>query len=158
MCCEHLQHTATFASPLARIIVVEWHDGPVTGAAVCGECGAELAFRMAAWDDEQTMRVYTLADLPKGQFEKLLNIFGVAGQPNWPVWWPAHFPSENERDRAWRRAQSLLASAAAPTCVVATEALESTILKSSPLPSGEEMPTSLDRTAFEWWMSRLQAA
>ena len=158
MCCEHLPHSASFASPLTRIIVVEWYDGPVTGAALCGECGAELVFRMVAWDDEQTMRVYTLADLPEGHFEKLSSVFAVAGPATWPVWWPANFPSENERDRSWRGAQALLGAAAAPTCVVAAEALEATILKCSRLSSGEELPANLDRSAFEWWMSRLQAA
>ena len=158
MCCDHWQQKRDFPSPIAQMIIVEWYDGPVAGAAICGECNAEVAFKMVAWDENQTMRVYTLADLPKGQFEKLANVFAVAGPPTWPVWWPAHFPSGEERDVAWRQAQALLATAKVATCVVAAERLETRILRASPAPSDEETPAESDRAAFAWWMSRMQAA
>jgi hypothetical protein len=158
MCCDHWQQKGNFTPPIARMIIVEWYDGPVTGAAICGDCGAEFAFRMVASDDNQTMRIYTLADLQIGQFERLSSAFASAGPPKWPVWWPAHFSSDKERDAAWRQAQTVLAAAAPPTCVVAAEELEKKILRASPVPRDEETPPESDRAAFAWWMARMHAA
>lgn len=103
-----LEKGSNVTSPFDRLVIVEWHDGPVSGVAACSECSEEYAFKMLAWDREQRSRIFALAAAPPGSVAALVRIFAKAGEPKWPVWWPAMFPTEVDRSNAWVKAQEVL--------------------------------------------------
>ncbi len=61
--CNHLEATSTDQSPLDRMLVTGYYDGPTDGFVECRECGQTYAFRKLGWDDEQDVRIFGLAPL-----------------------------------------------------------------------------------------------
>lgn len=61
--CKHIETATPDHSPLNRMLVTGYYDGPTEGFVECRECGQTYAFRKLAWDDEQDVRIFGLAPL-----------------------------------------------------------------------------------------------
>src|SRR5207248_9291908 len=57
----------------------------------CEACKAEYAFSLIDWDSQHEMRVFSLAALPSGSLQEIVDLLGQA--PEWPVWFPAQLKS-----------------------------------------------------------------
>jgi hypothetical protein len=87
------------ASPFGRFIVLGYSDGPTSGAAECADGSAGYRFELLAsdddgaydreaWDQGEELRVYSLAALPAGTFQRLADVLARVEEPRWPVWVP----------------------------------------------------------------------
>ena len=110
-CDDLLRSRQRGVAPFSRGIILDWYDGPVTGALQCGAAPEVYAFHMVAWDDRQRSRIYALRRLPADAFARLLRALASAGEPRWPWWAPMRFPSEADREQAWAGADEILEKA-----------------------------------------------
>jgi hypothetical protein len=154
-CCQELDKATRVSSPFGRIVIVEWYDGPVAGVAECTACSKEYAFRLLAWDAEQRARILALGSLPSGSVERMVQVFKSAGEPTWPEWWPAMFPSDAARDAAWSEATKVLALSTEPELLVETTDLSRTIDSSIRLGSASQRAAygefARTRHTYEEW-------
>jgi hypothetical protein len=80
---------AVFASPAQRILALGFYDGPTEGLLQC-ETGRVYHFKILAWDQEsQDVRVFGLAPMPPGAFDRLTELFAQHEEPRWPFWVPS---------------------------------------------------------------------
>jgi hypothetical protein len=101
MSCHALESAASGESPFSRDFFFDWYDGPVSGLVECGPGGGVFTFRMVAWDDRQTRRIYVLQPTSAKLFD---------GKPL------AH-----EEEGAWARYEEILRSAGPIEYVVQAE-------------------------------------
>lgn len=98
LCCNDVAAKIEDPSPLNRMVIFDWYDGPTSGILVCEACTAEYAFSMIDWDSQHEIRVFSLAPLPSGSLQEVIDFFGQA--PEWPVWFPAHLKTPTEEFRS----------------------------------------------------------
>lgn len=85
---------------LARLIVFDWYDGPLSGLAECDDHVTSYCFQCVACDTAQDNRVYTLAPLRSGDFTEIVLQLEYYLAPKWPVWVPPWtFPSADQLSR-----------------------------------------------------------
>jgi hypothetical protein len=99
LCCKDIEGRIDERSPFNRMVILDRYDGPTSGILICEECSTEYAFSMIDWDLQQVIRVFSLADLPSGSLQEVIDFFGQA--PEWPVWFPAQLkaPTQELRSR-----------------------------------------------------------
>jgi len=61
--CEHVLRASATSSPLKRMLVSGYYDGPKNGFAECETCGQTYSFRMLAWDSMEDVRIFGLAPI-----------------------------------------------------------------------------------------------
>lgn len=61
--CEHLDAATADGSPLNRMLIAGYYDGPTEGVIECRDCGQTYAFRMLAWDEHQDVRIFAVVPL-----------------------------------------------------------------------------------------------
>ena len=146
--CDRMLTHATGESPFSRVIVLDYYDGPTSGAVWCQNCMAAGIIDLLAWDDQHHVRVFSLACLPEKDFGELIDACSGTGPPQWTVWVPIwKFESESARIAAERRVDEVLSRATAPTLVFASPASLQTILAAREV-TPEELGTVEDWFAF----------
>jgi hypothetical protein len=86
ICCRHLIGIRRQQkSPFARIIATGFYDGPTGGLIECDSCKTVYSFGKLDWDDQQDMRVFSLAPVPAVRFDVLVPSV-LASDAKWPVW------------------------------------------------------------------------
>jgi hypothetical protein len=98
LCCKDIEARIDDRSPFNRMVIFDWYDGPTSGILVCEACTAEYAFSMIDWDTQHEIRVFSLASLPCGSLQEVIDFFGEA--PEWPVWFPAQLKTPTEEFRS----------------------------------------------------------
>ncbi len=97
--CGHVDARQMPASPFGKIVAFGYEDGPISGMIRCEKCDESYLFEMlasdidgvhdaASWDRGEELRVYALAPLPAGTFERVVEILSAAETPSWPIWVP----------------------------------------------------------------------
>lgn len=110
-------------NPFSRMIILDYYDGPMSGAAQCPS-GLAFRFEMLAWDDRQDTRVFSLTPLPPGRFAALTVTLSRLGEPRWPVWAPNWDGVSQDGEPLEREVERALDGTQAPEWVVAWHDLE----------------------------------
>ncbi len=117
-------------SPFTKMIALDYYDGPTFGLLWDHRRSAAYKFDMLDWDDHHRVRVFSLAELPEGAFDRVAEACATTGPPAWPIWVPNwQFESDASRDAANRVVDAVLEQASRPHAVVAAEDLLDTILR-----------------------------
>jgi len=141
---------STEASPFAKVIALDFTDGPTAGVVQCASC--PLAYRFetlaididgtvdrAAWDRGEEIRVFGLAPLSAGTFERIVDVLSPLGQPTWPIWAPGAGASPSSILTSIDREVALLLNAAGPpTVAVGASGLLAPLLVARPSPRGQK--------------------
>jgi hypothetical protein len=114
--------------PFGRIVVTGYYDGPTEGVVECAACGMCFAFVLLDWDEQQDLRIFSLAPLPE-RFDVLMQRAGLqATQDRTVLIGTSYLESAGTL-------RKLLQSAAAPTLAIATRNMLDGVIKSMPFPS-----------------------
>lgn len=116
-----LASAAPGASRFSRGLIFDWYDGAVAGLVEWEPRGAVFAFRMAAWDDRQKQRIYLLQPVPAEAFDEAARASAPAGEPVWPWWVPAVFPTDEDQERSFQAHDRILRAAGPVEYVVECE-------------------------------------
>jgi hypothetical protein len=73
------------ASPFSRLIATGFYDGPTNGLVECSTCKMTYSFERLDWDDQQDLRVFSLAPACPGGLDGVAQAEG-APTPKWPIW------------------------------------------------------------------------
>ena len=135
VCCSELHLHPASQSPFHRVLVVDYYDGPIAGLAECGVCLSEFKYQMLAWDDQQSLRIYSFAPLPRRIFAAAVSILEESGPPRWPVWVPPAGRSNTKRKEVYGKLRGIIRKAFRETYVLAAHDLSETILAAKLLES-----------------------
>jgi hypothetical protein len=132
-CCRELTYRRTLSSPFSRIIALGWYDGPTAGLLQCGACSREYRFELMDelfdGEDEQDLRVYSLAPLASGSVTRLTDALSRYEPPRTPIWVPHwEFPTQAEKSDLNHLSDQILAGAGSPEMVIATPNLSEEIV------------------------------
>jgi hypothetical protein len=132
-CCSELIDRRTLRSPFSRIIALGWYDGPTAGLSQCGACSREYRFELMDelldGENEQDLRVYSLAPLASGSVTRLTDALSRYESPRTPIWVPRwEFPTETERRALDSLSDQILDGAGPPELVIATPNLSEEIV------------------------------
>ena len=125
-CCESAPTNAAIRvsdEPFSQMVVLDYYDGPASGFIQCKACGAEYHFYLVDWDQLHNVRIFALAPLPEGSFERLFGVLGAI--PDRPVWIPPLLSraSEEQLDELYANGlQEIIDQAATATLVIAWSA------------------------------------
>jgi hypothetical protein len=102
-------------SPIDRVIVFGWYDGPTNGVLQLGKDGPVYRFALldeGQLQDDTDHRAYGLYALPGEVWSRLVTAIAPYIAPRWPVWVPMwRFPSDEIRQAVERETAQVLASA-----------------------------------------------
>jgi hypothetical protein len=88
-------------SPFARVLVLDWYDGPTGGVLQVGDAGAIYRFLMLderQRGDDADVRVYGLYPMSDGALNRLIDLLSPYMAARWPVWCPVwRFPTDEVR-------------------------------------------------------------
>ena len=115
-------------SPFARLIALDFWDGPKSGVLWSDACSASIRFDFLEGDLLQDVRIYSLAALPPDAFSRLTEICSASivapPRQSWTEWWVVwDFPSDVARKEANEAVERLLEAASAPFAVIASSSL-----------------------------------
>jgi hypothetical protein len=147
VCCQQQQSAGPTA--IAKMAVLGYYDGPISGILQCATCSTSYKFDMLDWDDDHDIRVFRLAALPANALEQLEKIVAGSEKPHWPFWvlrW--HWPKAEAKADGESSLQLLLDSAKPPTFVVAWHNRDRNIIACRRMPS-QELSTVPDWFAIE---------
>jgi hypothetical protein len=122
-CCKSASATVPVAisdDPFSQMVVLDYYDGPASGFLKCKVCGAEYHFFMLDWDGLHLVRIFALAPVPEGSFQRLLRL--LKANPDRRVWIPPVFSRASEEDISDlydRGIQDVINRAATPSVVIA---------------------------------------
>jgi hypothetical protein len=126
-----------YPSPISRILVLGYYDGPTNGVLQCGEAGAvykfdfvyDLVDGLSSPEDRLLeLRVYSLAPLPAKALTELASAYSRFWPPRWPVWVPIwHFGNKDDEEAMNRLTDQVLRQAGPVNWVVASFDLTGTI-------------------------------
>jgi hypothetical protein len=87
--------TRALPSPFRRLLLTDWYDGEKDGLAIDSQ-GSAYVFRMLDWDDQQRMRVFSLADTPGVHWKDFEEVFrsGLGDSESWVL--PPSLPADAE--------------------------------------------------------------
>lgn len=85
-CLDAALSNRSLTSPFERIIAIDYYDGPVRGFAFCRGSLDGYLFRMEAWDDHQSERIFSLAPLDHRDGSALLELASHIEAARRPVW------------------------------------------------------------------------
>lgn len=156
-CCQEIPEGAGAAiatSLLAEIAVLDYYNGPMGGFVRCSACGCEHSFRTLDWDDEQGVRVVSLAQVPRGTFASLAEFFRES--PARERWIPQQLSRATDEDlgRIEPFVAGLVALADAPSSVVAWDVYSSDVLAARRIDASvcREVVGLFDRAEpFDWF-------
>lgn len=133
-CCQELEAFSNIKSPFSKIIALGFYDGPTSGIAQCEICSTPYKFVMLDWDDNQEVRIFSLAPITLPAWNQMVNLLSKHESPKWPVWFPRwEFPSEIVRDNVDSETDKILASAGIPELVIASNRYGDQILAAKKL-------------------------
>jgi hypothetical protein len=110
----------------SKILALGWYDGPTDGVAQCATCSAVYKFHMLDedrdWEDGQDVRIFSLAPLPAGALDKIVEVCPGAATAGWPVWAPTwRFESDAQQKTAEDTVTRILDSAGPAQFVVVSD-------------------------------------
>jgi hypothetical protein len=106
----------------ARMVVLDWHDGPIEGIGKTQE-GAAFCFKqLAILEGEETdERIYGLSEVPTDAFNELVSELTRFHAPRWPAWVVAwSFDSAEDQADAERAVAAIENQRKEPTLVALT--------------------------------------
>ncbi len=138
--------------PFARILGLAYYDGVTSGVAESATSSACYRLMMLDelpdWDEGNDIRIFSLALLPAGSLDRIVEVCPDREHARWPVWVPSwRFDSESAQQSAEREVQSVLDNAAPPHMVIATDAGLRTIMASRQV-TEEDLAKVSDWLAF----------
>lgn len=146
-CCQRLEAFSNVKSPFTKIIALGFYDGPTSGIAQCEVCSAIYKFEMLDWDDEQEIRIFSLAPLASQAWNQMVNLLSKHEAPKWPVWFPQwEFPSEAVHNSVDSESDKILARAGMPELVIASNRYGDRIIAAKKL-------TTEDRAYVKDWFA-----
>jgi hypothetical protein len=85
--------TRALPSPFRRLLLTDYYDGEKDGLAIDSQ-GSVYVFRMLDWDDQQHMRVFSLADTPGVHWKDFEEAFrsGLGDSESWVL--PPSLPAD----------------------------------------------------------------
>ena len=130
ICNQTISSLLTDSPPFKKVIALDYHDGPTSGAVQCAGGTAAYRFELlaidvdgvydgAAWDRGEELRVYGLAPLSSGSFEHIVRILAELEEPRWPIWAPGMKAAADRDGRIERKVLPLLDAEGRHTLVVA---------------------------------------
>ena len=83
-------------SPISRVFVTGYYDGPTNGVLQLGPAGPVYRFDQRDEDiDSPDTRTYELRKLPNDSLTRIVDLLAPYHSPTWPVWCPSwKFPTE----------------------------------------------------------------
>lgn len=161
-CCRDPRSLVDADTPFARIIALDFYDGPTSGILQCRTCGSVYRFDMIDWDEDHQIRVFRLALLPPDALDRCVAALAPYGPPRWPIWVPNRSnlldPAAGEiADRAMQR---VLEKTAPAELVVAWTGYGDKILAARKVPAAElsqarDWFSIEDPAAFRDWFALL---
>jgi len=146
-CCQQFEVFPGAKSPFSKIIALGFYDGPTSGMAQCEICSAIYKFVMLDWDDDQEVRIFSLAPFASAAWTRTVNLLSKHESPNWPLWFPKwEFPSELVRNNVDNETDKILANAGISELVIASNRYGDRILAAQKL-------TTEDREYIKDWFS-----
>jgi hypothetical protein len=146
VCCRDLPRRNGVKSPFAKIIALDWYDGPRAGLLSCGQCAREYRFEPLdeVYNGHQgrDWRIFSLAFMPEGSMKRLADAFAPYETP-WgihpQVWVPLRdkFPSLAEEFAMDRLTSRLLCEASSPELAIASSDIAEEILAARKLKAGD---------------------
>jgi hypothetical protein len=131
---EQLHEGSRYPSPFTKVLALGWYDGPTNGVLECRPDGQTYKFdlldEVRQWPrEEEDLRVFTLAPLPRGAIQRLAEAYARYLTPHWPVWIPAwKFPTASDQQAMDALTDEVLAQAGPTEWVIATTDLLGIIL------------------------------
>ena len=127
--------TGTPAAAFSRLIALGFYDGATDGVAQCAAYGAAWAFSLVdmciRWDGLDDLRIFALARLGEGDFERLVSLCERTGRtPAFPYWVPLWtFPTAELKAQTESEVDALLSgNAPADWLVAATDVLNGRVI------------------------------
>lgn len=115
-CNHHLQFSTT---AFDRIVVLDWHDGALSGLATCQLCKQAFLFKVLASDHDDLERIYAFWSLPISILPPLDELIAALGPPRWPLWVPVwSFTTEQVRTHIEERLDQAFRAAQGPEWIV----------------------------------------
>src|SRR5262245_36096829 len=110
LCGQPLDALVGGPSPFAKVIALDYDDGPTSGLVRCREDAESYRFEQVAvdidgrvdhesWDRGEELRIFTLAPLPSEEFDRIVARLAAIEPPVWPIWWPGARDHTPEQDR-----------------------------------------------------------
>jgi hypothetical protein len=100
-----LREGNNYPSPVTRVLVLGYYDGPTEGVLQVGPSGEVYRFAMieeipGQGKNDTDLRSFALSPLPPDSLEAIAATLSPFIAPQWPLWVPVwHFPSpESQRD------------------------------------------------------------
>lgn len=136
--------------PFAKVVALDFADVLTAGVVRCASCPIAYRFETlaidvdgaidrAAWDRGEELRVFGLAQLPAGTFERIVDLLSPLGKPTWPIWAPGTGGHSPSIPAAIDRELTLLLNVAGPpTLVVAASGLLARPRVTLPAPAGSD--------------------
>src|SRR3954454_10456068 len=113
-------HVTVVVAPFSRVVGLNYYDGPTDGVAESMDHTTcyrfELLDELPDWDEGNDIRVFSLAVLPPGSLDSLLDVCPGSEHATSPVWVPIwKFDSTAAQETAEREVQRILDRAAPST-------------------------------------------
>jgi hypothetical protein len=87
--------------PFGQTVVLGYYDGPTAGLTRCPECARAYRFDLLDWDDEQDVRIFSIAPVPLDAFDAVLKACPQSAEPKQAIWVPRwEFASESQQEAA----------------------------------------------------------
>lgn len=119
LCCNHLSGGKA-TSPFGRVVALGYYDGPTSGVLQCATCPSVYRFEMLDWNAGQDVRVFSLARLPPGSLERVVDLCPKTRPPQWPIWVPLwEFATQEEQQAVERQIEAVLNQGQPPDEIIA---------------------------------------
>lgn len=135
----------------SKMIILDYYDGPVSGVAECEQDGQAYCFDMLDWDDQQDVRIFSLAPLASESFNRVVHLCSRQEEPRWPLWVPTRpedFPA-SEAEKFWFAIAETLKDAGPPEWIVAWRDFGEGFLSIRNI-------TQEDKLTLDGWFARLE--
>lgn len=153
-CNHHLQFSTT---AFDRIVVLDWHDGALSGLAICRLCSQVFRFDVLASDGDDRERIYAFWSLPASIHAVVSDLLAALGPPRWPLWVPVwSFTAAQVQTEVEERLDQAFSDAHGPEWIaVATQPNSCRAAREvqiGDLQLNEMMKTGATFDAWERWM------
>jgi hypothetical protein len=155
----------SFPSPIektfSKVISIGWYDGTVSGLAFDTLHSLAFRFDLLDWGWAQEVRIFALSHLALSHFEDAVELYTKFETPNWPIWYPRWPSVPLEQENMGRELDAILARAARPEYVFASQSRFETILAAKRLtePASAFLPAKFDDQPsgnFDYWQKYLE--
>jgi hypothetical protein len=83
----------------SRLIAFDVFDGPIAGVAFSDATSEAARFRLMAWDDSATRRIFALYPLSFELATETIDLISSIVEPRWPEWWLQRTDDASNRAR-----------------------------------------------------------